>query len=447
MQNNLFLAHGHLAMDIIKFSLIVVIAAGCVGSDIPQLLKRAGKAYNYEDYRSSINYLTDYLEKSAENMTDKERYYRSVAFYYRGQSMRGCLSSVDYRAIGDFDESIKYRFCAGNASSHLSNAIIDDYNRALALNPNFFYAAFHLGLEYLLNGCLDNAEMAFANAFQGIDSMDADAKEKLWVSSELQDYHRLISYYYGMMLLRNMKNHDSAELKKIAKLLSNDDGEFKDASSLFSAALAGDLERSRLEAIHKDWCSKQSVVIKDHYFDILNKKRMALNLANMKRFLGHYRAKNFRFIVDCIGGYSRYDLKTMNMEVGDNYLIIRSVNGEETARVRNATKKNKFTEWRYVKCSTGLQLSGAYGGKPVVLFQGEKDLPVEYCSKCITHKEHAIVVHSLCKGVFYCVVITNPVEYGELSDRLTSSSCLQWMMRLKHGGMSLLALRMIREKR
>lgn len=392
--------------------LFLAFITGCINGNVPTLLKRAARAYNYEDYRKTIESLSEYLMESVDDGSDDTRYFRAVAFYYRGQARRGLLNAVDYRMISDFEESLKYRVCVSHVDRQLEHtiehAIIDDYTAALSLQPNFFYASFHLGLEQLINGELSKAENAFACAWKAIP-LDSYMKEhkRLWVPTEVRDYKRFIAYYYGMLLLRNENSCNLGMLRDVSVLLAHEAGMFKAASALFDNVIAGKLTCQERMDIFNKWHSEQIGEIMDRYFKIMNAKRIALNKANAKRFLNHYRAKHFRFIVELTDAYLRYDLKKMTMESGDNFLIMRSLNDDQILAVKHAAVENGFTEWHQMKDSASWQLYGLYGKQKVVVFNGSQDLPVEYCVKNVAFNEKAVLLYSLNKNVLYCVVVKN----------------------------------------
>jgi len=384
----------------------VILFTGCV----PEEMQKAGKAFAREDYARTIGILSRYLDSdaasaNAKSANDQDMFFRSVAFFYRGQSKRGCCRMFDPKRMPDYEESLQYGCCAcDSGASYQTQDIVQDYLSALSLCPDAFYASYHLGLELLSDGQVKSAQAAFKDAWLSVSrARDASLRNPHIKQHVVDEYIAKICYFYCLLLA---VDNDKPALRKTYEEMRNDSHRMTEkqryADGLFRALVAGEEKPGLLNDITCLYSNEVSIIERE-YFDCFNKKELAHEKRNLRLLMDkRYPIAEYRFVDEIIDLSRHYDLPTRSVEYHTDFLIVRHVAPATFAKIKDAAIVNMYKSWETVSSSEGIVLHSAK--KQRVVFSGRESLQIEYATKQLPFGRMSILVYSPSKQVLYCVV-------------------------------------------
>lgn len=157
-------------ISVILSAIVAFLFGGCETAP----LYRGYRWYRRGNYEQSIKTFTYYLEHSSDNSANNEA--RAAAYFYRG------LSKTE---LGRGHETVP------------------DYKEALARVPDFFYASFNLGVEYVRQQRYEMALQSFGISWNSILKAGRGEldESRLWNRNVFQRDRAYCFYYYGITIV------------------------------------------------------------------------------------------------------------------------------------------------------------------------------------------------------------------------------------------------------
>ena len=217
-------------ISIILFLIGIFHFSGCETAP----LYRGYRWYRRGNYEQSIRTFTYYLEHSSDNSGNNEEE-RAAAYFYRG------LSKTE---LGRGQEAVT------------------DYKEALSRVPDFFYASFNLGVEYIRQQRYEMALQSFRTSWNSIlKARRGELDEsRLWNRNAFQQDGAYCFYYYGITIVMCGKIDELDSLLREGEVFAFNDKNIFSAREIFKRIVSESLTaeegreflKPKLEEIEKD---------------------------------------------------------------------------------------------------------------------------------------------------------------------------------------------------
>lgn len=335
-------------------STLIVVCCGCV----PSQLAEAGRCFSCENYTGTIRELNKYLNAASTAKPDKngdEAFHQAVAYFYRGLSKRAALTARMAGMPKDYQESGRFRYRPIPCGNYTSAEILEDYRTSLS-KMKMPGVSFHVGMELFLDDKIAEGRTSLLHFIEELQNEDTrgEAARLLWSDESFE-----LCASFAEEMVRATSQGRSMPLDK-AKIVS-------------------------------------------FYRQILYSKSAAHELHNARLLMKQYPVRRFGFLLGCLPKRQSYDYLSRVIECGTDFLILRGTAiGDETVMMQ-LFDGNGFGEWRHLDDSSEVSLTSRMRFK---IFNGRRDLPVEFCIKESDFGNALVAVYSKTRHALYCAVLT-----------------------------------------